>query len=478
LLTDDGSHDRVTGTLTSLGPVDFTLDAAPGVAVSPVCGCKKIRHRKDWGGVTFAARSVQISRESERQEGTYVITAANPEYAHWNPGDLFFSAEILNFERTHEPGSRARFDAAAVPRGAEQPGWRLVSERRLPPLEEVHLTTSKPLNVGMLGPTPVGAWVPSSDGRGHLAFTKGLTANARVQAELTETDPHQSKMGVLSHPLADFLGPNVVIWSHGRPALETKHDVLQRPDGSNSSKTVSVVWIKYPPFATRIAAMPALLSTRITKGKVRAMIEPEATSGPYRLRLTGRPLSTHDYGRIQARFRSRNIFTLRNLTGWFVDRHPFGGPYVPECHEGVCTVDVVKTIQQGKKIPFRYPPKPPAEQGFTVFGPLRSLHLEQAKGALSTGARMITPTDLTLHDVNLLEPSAGALPVPANEQGYELDLSAAANGRVAAAALVTGESFREKISFWLYIVTALAAVVSVYLTGVAYFNRRSGSSAS
>jgi hypothetical protein len=130
-------------------------------------------------------------------------------------------------------------------------------------------------------------------------------------------------------------------------------------------------------------------------------------------------------------------------------------------------------LQRGKEMKFRYPPKMPAEQGFTVFGPLRTLHLTEAKGALSSQSPMLAPADLRLRDVNILGPSMeGALPVPADEGGYELDLSASADGALENQPLVDGESFRDELSFWLFIVTAIAAVAALYFAAVAYFNRR------
>jgi hypothetical protein len=142
------------------------------------------------------------------------------------------------------------------------------------------------------------------------------------------------------------------------------------------------------------------------------------------------------------------------------------------CEGGRCYVWVRTTLQRNKKMKFRYPPRLPAEQGFTVFGPLRSLHLSEAKGALSSLPPMLAPTDVNLRDVELLGPSIeGALPIPAKMAGYELNLSASADGSVEDEPLVDTESLREKLSFWLFIVTAIAALAALYFAAVAYINR-------
>src|ERR1043165_7737981 len=63
LLRGGSSHPaRISGSLTALGSVDLALESSPGKAISPVCGCYRVKDSKDWRGITFASRSVQISR--------------------------------------------------------------------------------------------------------------------------------------------------------------------------------------------------------------------------------------------------------------------------------------------------------------------------------------------------------------------------------------------------------------------------------
>jgi hypothetical protein len=473
LAKDDG-QERVTASLTALGPVDFVLDAAPGTAVSPVCGCFKIKHRKDWRGVTFAAREVQVSRDTGDLDSTYVITAANPEPATWEPGDFYFRSELLTFERSIGGFSRARFNSKAIVGGSSPVGWRLLERRRLGPQEEIQMTTSSPLNVSMLGPTPIGAWVPSIGGRVHLTFSQGLTANAPVRGELTEASPHPSRWGALDHPLADFLGPDVGVWVRDRGlSVEAAESAIAVPRG-RGREVVSALRIRQSPFATRVAAMPFLIPPRLTPpGKVVAG-SPWKTSGPYRLRLGGRQLTHADYTRIQRRFRTHNVLWLKNLIGWKVAPRLDGKPYVArECTDGRCHVWVRKTVQRWKKpVKFRYPPRPPVEQGFTVFGPLRSLHLAEAKGVISSQQPMLTPTDVRLRDVELLGPSVeGALPIPADEKGYELDLSASTSGTVGHRSLVDESSFGDEVAAALPILGVIATVLALYFAALSYLNR-------
>jgi len=119
---------RITGSLTALGPIDFALESMPGKAISPVCGCYRVKDSKEWRGITFAVRSIQIVRREHahtpatEEKTPYMISAANPEPAHWESGELFFAAELLTFESQSEY-PWPTFDPAGVPRGQDPAGW-------------------------------------------------------------------------------------------------------------------------------------------------------------------------------------------------------------------------------------------------------------------------------------------------------------------------------------------------------------------
>jgi hypothetical protein len=469
LVAHKGS-ERVTGSITHLGPVDFTLSAAPGQATSPVCGCFKIRHRKDWRGVTFATRTAEISRSIHGRGSTYSIFAANPEPADWAPGRLFFSSELLAFEHPGYAINQPRFNPATIKSGGVPKGWRLVRREPLGAQPYFFLTTDKPLFATMLGPTPIGAWIPSKEGRVHLSFQKGLTANARLRGELTEEDPSVHFKGKLSHPLADFLGPDVLIWSrdHKLSLDSANREVFS--GFKQGRDVVFALYIRRPPFATRVAALP--LTLNLLQSESFDVISEAHTSGPYRLSLTGPPLTARDYRRLQARLKRDDLIDLHHLTGWFP--RSVEPVELTDCHEGICHSEISEEgVQTGWSEHFRYPPRPPAAEGFTVFGPLRALHLSEAKGAFSAlPHRLEAPSDVHLHNVELLgSADESAMAVPATEHHYELDVSAAGNSTVNGRPIAAGSDF--SLSAALLAGGTLASLFSLYFGALAWATRNS-----
>jgi len=477
MFAKDGGPKRITASISNLGPVDLSLSAAPGQATSPVCGCFKIHHRKDWRGITFASRTAEISRSIHGRASTYAIFASNPEPASWEPGSLYFPSELLAFEHPGYGIGQPPFDPEPIKDGGVPKGWKLVKREALGFQPYFFLTTHQPVFVSMLGPTPIGAWIPSKGGKVHLGFRKGLTANAQLQGELVEEDPAVRFGGRLSHPLADFLGPDVVIWSRDYTAgLDSDSREVFSRGFKRKRNVVLALYIRRPPFATRVAALPLTLPLRLT-GEHMIVLSEHKTSGPYRLSLTGRPVTAREYQRMQAKFKSEDVIFLHHLTGWFPTTERWNGePYeVTGCHEGLCYVeDYEERVQSNQSMKFRYPPRPPTAQGFTVFGPLRSLHMSEAKGAVSSLPHPIgAPSDLRLHDVELLGSDVeDSMPVPANDRSYELDLSASAVGKINGENLVEQESMREAVSFGLFVVTGLASLVAVFFAALAYLNRK------
>jgi hypothetical protein len=133
---------------------------------------------------------------------------------------------------------------------------------------------------------------------------------------------------------------------------------------------------------------------------------------------------------------------------------------------------IPETLQADRTERFRYPPRPPTEQGFTVFGPLRELHLRDAEGAFSTlDHPFLAPTDMKLHDVDVIGSSGEAeIPVPASEGHENLDISTAGKSMVAGAKLVPGQSFN--LSLALLAAGVITGILSLYFGAASWFARR------
>jgi hypothetical protein len=231
---------------------------------------------------------------------------------------------------------------------------------------------------------------------------------------------------------------------------------------------VKALLIRRPPFSTRVAALPLTLPPRITEGSFFAA-SPNKTSGPYRLILRGKALSDQQYQKMQTLLRERDVIHMRHVTGYYPVRHP--QPIKPlECHGNDCLVEVKETLQKNHPERFRYPPRPPAEQGFTVFGPLNTLRLTEGKGAFSSLRQEIAaPAEMKLQGVQLLGPSEGAMPVPADERGYALDVSVSGKSLVEGVPLSKDESFSLETA--LLAATTLAGIIGLYFSVVAWVDR-------
>jgi hypothetical protein len=471
ILASGAGPERVNGSLTHLGSTEFTLDSAPGEATSPVCGCYKIRHRRDWRGVTFASRKVEISRQIGGRSSTYEITASSPEAATWAPGELYFPAELITLRHVDGGGLAPRFSPGALVAGKAPAGWRVVTRRKLgeQPLALIH--SRAPIYVSMLGPTPIGAWIPAESGNVSLGFHQGLTPAAPVEGELTEHDRSPTLWGRLSHPLADFLGPDVVVWTRDRrAAVETEYSLLSSRLTSPHGRVVVALVVRHPPFALRVAAMPIVVPPRLIEGEIAAGGLNDR-SGPYRMVLKGKPVTTTEYRRMRATL-TRHDVVVHRVTGYFASPRPDDEPYeTHNCHDGRCEIYVRESLQENHPERFRYPPRPPTAQGFTVFGPLRSLRLSEGEGAFGSFDQLVAaPTEMRLRGVKMLGPEGEAvMSVPADEKGYQVDLSAAGSSVVGGKALAPDESFDWQTA--LVVAGILTGMLGLFFGALAWFGR-------
>jgi hypothetical protein len=418
--------------------------------------------------VSFAARKVELSRQIDGRRSTYQLFAAAPEAAGWVPSYLFFDAEFLVL--SHRRGPSGRFNPSSLAHGRIPAGWSLVHRTVLGSQPLARVTTSDPLFVNMLGPTPIGAWIPARSGHVRLGFHQGLTANAPLEGELTEHDVSPSDEGALSHPLADFLGPDVAVWSEDAGArVETENTLIYPEAKRPTGHVVLVLFIRRPPFATRIAELPEAAPEEVTPPEQIDFPEPSKTRGPYRMVLKGKPLASSEYHRMQMLMSVHNTFWLKHLTGYFPSEKNPGK--VRNCQEGTCEVFVKQTLQKNQAEKFRYPPRPPTKQGFTIFGPLSNLHLSDAEGAFaSLDHPLLAPTEMRLHQVEVIGPSDEAeIPVPATEGEAKLDLSVSGHSTVAGATLVQGDSFDWSAA--LLVAGTIAGLLGLYFAAATWVNR-------
>ncbi|MFT3864077.1 MAG: hypothetical protein QM729_07385 [Solirubrobacterales bacterium] len=451
---------RLTGAVTVLGPVDVSIDSTPGRAISPVCGCYKVPHDKEWRGVSFATRSLRIS--GHHIPAGYYVSAATPEPARWQAGRLFFSAQLLTFESLRPMKSRPVFDAHELLTKRAPRGWKLLGSRTLRSQRADYFRTSRPLNVALLGPVPIGAWVPSGGSRIHLGFKQGLFPSQGTHGELTETEHGPRGYGPLGVPLTDVLGPDV-IWSRDpRLEFEAPGGRVRLPHTAEGRQKVTALLIRRAPFATRIAPVTIVhLPPRLRAGGSGMLMVDPPPHGSYRLRLGGPPVTGDAYAKVASHLKTHEFIKVKNVTEWGIAPHPSDGRAyeLGKCKHGLCTIKDPQPAVIHGRMGFRYPPEPPAEDSFTVFGPLRYLHLSQTEGHLSSESHpLAAPTDLELRNVKLLGTAApGVLAIPAGEGHHEVSFSASPSGSVDGEPLVTPHG----TSFWSIFVPVMSALVGL-----------------
>ncbi len=461
VFTGGGSApSKVTGALTVLGPVDISIDSTPGKAISPVCGCYKVPHDKEWRGVSFATRSLRIS--GHHLPAGYYISAAAPEPASWESGRLFFSAQLLTFESLRPLKSRPVFDAHELLTERAPHGWKLLGSRTLRSQAADYFRTSRPLNVDLLGSVPIGAWVPSGGSRVHLGFKQGLFPSQGPHGELTETEHGPEGMGSLGVPLTDVLGPDV-IWSRDpKLEFEAPGGRVRLPRTAEGRQKITALLIRRAPFATRIAPVTILhLPPRLQSGSGMLMVDPPP-HGSYQLWLGGQSVTGDAYAKVASHLKTHEFIKVKHVTEWGIaPRRSNGQAYeLGECKHGLCTItDPQPAISHGFAMGFRYPPAPPAEDSFSVFGPLHYLHLSQAEGHLSSESHpLAAPTDLELRNVRLLGTTAArVLTIPAEEDHHEVRFSASPSGSVDGESLVV----QHGTSFWSTFVPVMTALVGL-----------------
>ena len=392
---------RVTGELSGVRDVSFVEGSQSDVGVSPVCGCEH-PPLDEWRGVTFAARELTLVRNGTSPWTEWSLTSADPA-----------PLSLLANPRDWLTVSAVRFRT----RGAFNPRWMLgdlrrhvtvVSEQRFSAYKFL-LLNHQPLHLAMLGPVPVGAWVPSPGSQVTLhSQPSSFPQDPRV-ASLTETYPSTvgTRVGLENsqgYPLGDFMLPNLVLWS-ADPSLQIPETPLSRPAARG---VVTALLFRRSTFSVRVAATP-LTDKEFAQQVHRGLTEPAPRQpGPIagafdhgRITLTlDQPLSQAAYDAVKASVAKQQITRMPVLSDPFV-----AAPY------GAAVPDPTGLKQPPKpwrySAPAKYPPMP-LYAGFNVWGPLREITFANVTGHASVGD---TPVDLSgAPDLTL--PASGACAAP------------------------------------------------------------------
>ncbi|HEY2715505.1 MAG TPA: hypothetical protein VGI73_04715 [Solirubrobacterales bacterium] len=320
------------------------------------------------------------------------------------------------------------------------------------------------LKLGLQSPVPVGAWIPFPSSHvqltAHRSEFPGQQHRTPYIRERYATrigvDAHHDAAEPQAYPIADFLGPNLVLWSYD-PHTTAPATPIERP---TSRGVVTALLIRHSTFSTRIGVIP--MSAHEVEGRetLNAEHPGRAKENFFFGRYDGgqvtvalnRPLKAESYAEVRSR----------------VNKHPI---------TSIKTVQPLGSTEDGrpKAVPIteseRYPPLP-QQSGFNVFGPMSRLLLHGVRGNVLIADRPLDLTgsaDLELSDVDGLRNGNGqellAAPLATSGEATTLQFRAVSEAKVNGVSETTGwQMHREEI----LLVAALAGIVGS-LVGILTF---------
>lgn len=458
----------LSGHLNQIGAISFTAGAQSDGGISPVCGCL-IPPLDAWRGVTFASRSLTLSRTGPAPFTTWFLSSPEPASIRFFGGLKQLDVDVVRLRlRGREFQSRWMLH----PRSLRRHGT--VIERRVVRHEFLNLITSGELHVALLGPAPIAAWIPFPGSRVTLDQTTSPFPDDPSTPRLTEHYPktigdaaRTEAERAQQYPLGDFLGPDVVVWSDdpgarvfgGAPATPRARE----PGGVGD--VITAMRVRGSVFSTRIAALP------LQRDAFRAFTE-QLRQHPSEARRNVGFIEDSDGGAVEVfvhqPLASKEYIAIRKRFA----RHPVT---TTTAHEDVTIVDDAtgeRTPQKGPvKQTQRYPPIP-ANAGLNLFGPMPELTLKDARGTLVFGDRSVdlgAPSVVELKRIEAMRrigPDA-TIPLPLSASRHRADLQftgvseVAVNGENETSYARRRKSQLEALSFVAGVGAALFAMFSV-----------------
>jgi hypothetical protein len=203
---------NVSARFTQLRDVEFTYDKYQGETISPLCGCFREVAPDEWRGITFAARYIEIKRESDKPFTGYLLSSPSPGQTFWLPD--MFQTRVTLYSITLP--IEKEFDPRWILDKTKAQDYDVVKSQTLGPEEFFVLISKKELNVALLGDKPIGAWIPADGSRVAVLNQPLMRLSVQNIAHIEESYNYAPKpefeklMGrSTALPLGDFLGPLV-----------------------------------------------------------------------------------------------------------------------------------------------------------------------------------------------------------------------------------------------------------------------------
>jgi hypothetical protein len=305
----------IAGNLTQVGGVALAFGAPSDDGVSPVCGCMHA-HLNEWRGLTYAARTLTLTRSGGEPLTEWYLSI--PE-----PSGIAVAGLLRRLSVTA---------VTFIPNASFDPMWIRdgVLDRHARVVQIVHGTVhgmkiidSGRINVALLGPTPIAAWIPMP--RSLVTLGSGTSAFPG-EAPSPEIHEHYSAnigaaaLGAAAtaqkFPLGDFLGPDLVFWTADPGAIVPGLGLTKHPRDAYTA-----VYVGSQAFAVQMAAIPFDLSAPVLRKWLSyppAAIELPDIARSYQQGdvhvAIASALSPSEYGAVRARILKRPITTVREWT--------------------------------------------------------------------------------------------------------------------------------------------------------------------
>lgn len=445
----------VEGRLGGIDRTSFLEGMQADGGISPVCGCAH-PHLHEWRGIEFAGRKVTL-RHSGSPWTQWVISSAEPDAVQLSGGvePIEVTAIRLRPDRHFDPFSLVNDEGG-------DPTVSLVGEIHLE-AEKFSIVTPSTLHVGMSGSVPVGAWVPFPGSWVDLTESRSPFPGSPRRPRLVEHYP--SEVGFWPddegnehpkepqiYPLGDFLGPQLLLWTDN-PQAHIVGTSFGRPAGKG---VITIVVVSRAVFSTRIAVAPSPNDfggipehSLAERGGLAEYISDGSGEAGAVAVTVDQPLTEAEYRRVRQRVYS-------NPRTWSAI------PPNPE-YEG-------KGAERGFWREEHFPPLP-RQAGFSVWGPLQTIELDQVHGALTVGDKNV---DLSgAGNVRLDEVRAFRTPedeelisAPLATSGRSADLQFEAHGTVSVNGAAQSTTQAQIEPVW----GAVALVVGLAGSAIGLFN--------
>lgn len=396
------------GEIYNKGDIELSYYSEQRDGISPLCGCFKEQSKDEYRGISFVADNVSILRGGGLPFTSYLLTASFPAEITWTPSPLAMNIKYYKIMKSFydfEPKDFFKNKDNIKKYVAEAMEF-----------EEIHaaiIFTEKELKISLSEENPIGCWIPVKKSKIVISKRKGIYDQNISYPYIRETyDSLDLKIkprkdGIVNlndnyaeYPIADFLGPQIILWSSGDSRISVGNTLL--PTTNNTTKNshhVNLLVIDAP-FSIRIACQP------VSSGFIKRV------SSDFSM-----PFVPRDSG-----------FAEISINGLENQNHKYYNFYKKIKENGIVWRDVVlynATDNKNNKGPmnFRYPPLPP-EAGYNIFGGINNLKLYSATGNMmidSEPVTVIAPSILELRDVSVFkyENDEGTIKVPIQYNGKD-----------------------------------------------------------